>query len=164
MPKDLILDPAEYDCGRVIADLDEIRKYNRQRFEMERLTAIVYADPERKICAGYHDETEQEFWVRGHMPGKPLLPGVLMLETAAQLCSYFAVKYDLLGTKLVGFGGLDEVKFRDPVHPGQRLVMVCELLKLRRGAMVVCHFQGLVGERLVCEGQLKGVPLPDQFL
>ena len=94
----------------------------------------------------------------------PLLPGVLMCEAAAQMCSYFTVKYDFLGTKMVGFGGLDEVRFRDPVFPGNRLVMVSQMLKLRRGAMVVCRFQGFVGQSLVVEGQIKGVPLPEDRL
>ncbi len=49
------------------------------------------------------------------------MPGVVMLEAAAQMCSYFAHKYDLLGTSMVGFGGLEDVRFRDPVIPGDRL-------------------------------------------
>jgi 3-hydroxyacyl-[acyl-carrier-protein] dehydratase len=158
--KDLILDFSEYDLNHVVADIHEIRRYNPQRFEMEQLTAIVLEDQERQICVGYKDHSEQEFWARGHMPGMPLLPGVLMCEAAAQMCSYYTVKYDLLGSKMIGFGGLDEVRFRDPVLPGQRLVIVSELLKLRRGAMVVCRFQSFVGQALVCEGKIKGVPLP----
>jgi 3-hydroxyacyl-[acyl-carrier-protein] dehydratase len=98
------------------------------------------------------------------MPGMPLLPGVLMCEAAAQMCSYFTIKYDLLGTKMIGFGGMDEVRFRDPVRPGDRLVIVSEMLKLRRGAMVVSRFQGFVRQSLVCEGLIKGVPLPAERL
>src|SRR5262249_36393879 len=65
--KDLILDPSEYDLDRVIAGVEEIRKYNPQRFEMEQLTAVVLDDPERGICVGFKDVTPNEFWVRGHM-------------------------------------------------------------------------------------------------
>lgn len=164
MPRDLILDSSEYDLNHVIADLEEIRRYNRQRYEMEQLTAIVYVDPERKIVVGYKDLGHDEFWTRGHMPGIPVMPGVLMCEAAAQLCSYFAVKYDLLGAAVVGFGGLEGVKFREPVFPGERLVLMAQMLKLRRGAMIVCRFQGLVGDKLVCEGQIRGVPLNDDRL
>jgi 3-hydroxyacyl-[acyl-carrier-protein] dehydratase len=157
--KDLIIDPSEYDLDHVIADLDEIRRYNRQRFEMEQLTAIVFADKERLLCVGYKDLGPDEFWIRGHMPGFPLMPGVMMCEAAAQLASYFATKYDLLGCDTVGFGGLEEVRFRDVVKPGDRLVVVVQQIKARRGAMIVCRFQGFVGETMVFEGKLKGVPI-----
>ena len=112
--KDLILDFSEYDVRHVVADLEEIRRYNPQRFEMEQLTAICFEDHGNEICVGYKDHRQDEFWVRGHMPGMPLLPGVLMCEAAAYMCSYFTVKYDFLGTKMVGFGGLDEVRFLAP--------------------------------------------------
>ena len=61
------------------------------------------------------------------MPKAPLMPGVIICEVAAQLASYFTQKYDLLGAKVVGFGGLEEVKFRGGVVPGDRLVMVVQL-------------------------------------
>lgn len=158
--KDLILDFSEYDPDKVLADIQEIRRYNLQRFEMEQLTAICHVDRERNICAGFKDVTHEEFWVRGHMPKAPLMPGVIMCESAAQLASYFVQKYDLLGAKVVGFGGLEEVKFRDGVLPGNRLLIVVQLLKVRRGAMIVCRFQGFVNQSVVVEGVLKGIPLP----
>ena len=102
--KNLILDRSEYDLEHVVADLEQIRKYNPQRFEMEQLTAIVYEDPQRHICVGYKDLAQDEFWVRGHMPGFPLMPGVLMCEAAAQMASYYTVKHDLMGAStLVGW-------------------------------------------------------------
>ncbi len=158
--RELILDPAKLDHEHVIADQEEIRKYNPQRHEMEQLTAIIYEDLDRHVCAGYKDVTHQEFWVRGHMPNMPLMPGVVMLEAAAQMCSYFSQKYDLLGADMVGFGGLEDVRFRDPVIPGDRLVLVCEMTKLRRGRIVVTKFQGFVRESIAVEGILKGIPIP----
>ena len=158
--RDLILDFSEYDVDHVIADIDEIRRYNPQRFEMDQLTAIVFDDGERSISAGYKDVTSDEFWVRGHMPGMPLMPGVIMCEAAAQLCSYHVQKHDLLGTEMVGFGGMEDIRFRDTVRPGDRFVVVAQLIKLRRGAMLVSRFQGFVGQTLVVDGKIKGIPLP----
>ena len=158
--KDLILDFSEYDVNHVIADQEEIRRYNLQRFEMEQLTAVVYADADRGICAGYKDLTDKEFWVRGHMPIMALMPGVVMCEAAAQLSSYFAQKFDLLGCNVVGLGGLEEVRFRGTVVPGDRLVVVVQRLKVRRGAMILCRFQGFVREALVVEGKIMGISLP----
>lgn len=159
--KDLILDPATLDFGHVVADIDEIRRYNPQRFEMEQLTAIVYDDSKRMICAGYKDVTDAEFWVRGHMPNMPLMPGVLMCEAAAQLCSYYAHKHKLLGEcKVVGFGGMEDVRFRDPVRPGDRLAVICKMLKVRAGAIIICRFEEFVGNTMVADGKIKGIPLP----
>jgi 3-hydroxyacyl-[acyl-carrier-protein] dehydratase len=155
------LDLSELDLSRVVADMEEVRRYNPQRYEMEQLTAIVFDDFKRMICAGYKDITENEFWVRGHMPGMPLMPGVLMCEAAAQMCSYYAHKHKLLGDcKVVGFGGMEDVRFRDPVRPGDRLIVVCKMLKVRAGSIVVCRFQEFVGQSMVADGKIKGIPLP----
>jgi 3-hydroxyacyl-[acyl-carrier-protein] dehydratase len=162
--KDLILDFSEYDLNQIIAGPDEIRRYNPQRFEMEMLTAVVHEDLVRKLGVGYKDVRHDEFWARGHMPGMPIMPGVMICETAAQLCSFLTMKHDVLGIKALGFGGLDEVRFRDPVYPGDRLVMIAQLVKVRRGALVVSRFQGFVRQSLVCEGLIKGVPLPTRHL
>ena len=159
MPKKpLIIDFCEYDLNRVVNTIDEVRRFNPQRFEMEQLTAIVYEDHTRAICVGYKDIKPDEFWTRGHMPGMPLMPGVMVCEAAAQLSSYYAVKNKLMNG-MMGFGGMEDIRFRGVVRPGDRLVIVTRLLKARR-AMVTCEFQAFVDQNLVCEGVIKGIPLP----
>lgn len=161
--KPLILDFSEIDENEVVADIEQIRRFNMQRFEMEQLTAICFADDERNICAGIKDVTADEFWVRGHMPGMPLMPGVIMCEAAAQLASYYTGRRNLMGG-VVGFGGLEEVRFRGVVRPGDRFLIVAKLLKVRR-ALLTCQFQGFVRQNFVCEGIIMGTPLPvDQLL
>jgi 3-hydroxyacyl-[acyl-carrier-protein] dehydratase len=155
-----IVDLAEIDFSRVLADAAAIRRFNPQRLEIEQLTAIVYDNIEKNCCVGYKDVTHDEFWVRGHMPGMPLMPGVMMCEAAAQLASYYVQKHDLLGTAMVGFGGMDEVRFRAPVIPGDRLVVIVQLTKVRRGRMIECRFQGWVRDTLVVDGMIIGIPLP----
>jgi 3-hydroxyacyl-[acyl-carrier-protein] dehydratase len=162
--QDLIVDPATIDFSQVVADIEEIRRWIPQRDAMEQLTAIVLDDVERHVCVGYRDITDQEFWVSGHMPGAPLMPGVLMCEAAAQVLSYHIQRNDLSGASMVGFGGLDGVKFRGPVRPGDRLLIACEITKYRRGRMVVCRFQEFVGATLVSEGEITGIALPDNVI
>ena len=158
--KDLIFDPSQLDFDNPLGTLEDIEKFNPQRFEMQQLTAIVGEDLERNACAAYKDLSHDEFWIKGHMPGMPLMPGVMMLEAAAQLCSFFTQKHDLLGADMVGFGGVDEVRFRDPVLPGDRLVLMCQLERIRRGRMIIARFQGVVGRALAVEGVIKGIPIP----
>ena len=158
MPPGPHLDPATLDLNRVLADADAIRKINPQRFEMEQLTAIVYVDPEQHVVVGYKDVGVDEFWVRGHMPGYPLLPGVLMCEAAAQLCSYYICSTGLLQGDFIGFGGLEAVRFRSPVRPGDRLVLIGKGTKMNR-RQAVFNVQGFVGSTMVFHADVLGVPL-----
>ena len=158
MPPVLHFDPAALDLNRVVADQEAIRKVNLQRFEMEHLTAIVYLDEKQQIIAGYKDVRADEFWVRGHMPGYPLLPGVLMCEAAAQLCSYYSATHGLLQGDFVGFGGLENVRFRSPVYPGDRLVLIGKAMRLHR-RQTMFNVQGFVGSTMVFHADVIGVPL-----
>src|SRR4051794_26024903 len=116
MPPELHFDPAQLDLSKIVADKEAIRTTNPQRFEMEQLDAIVLMDTTQGLIAGYKDVRPDEFWVRGHMPGYPLMPGVMMCEAAAQMCSYYSVVNGLLAGDFIGFAGLENVRFRNTVH------------------------------------------------
>ena len=140
-------------------DLDEIRKVNPQRHEMEQLTAVLQVDRDAQGLVGYKDIGDNEFWITGHMPGFPLMPGVVMCECAAQLAGFYARKYDILGGDYVGFGGMNDVKFRFPVFPGDRLVLMAKVTKVRPHRRAEFDFQGFVGDRMVFCGCRFGVPI-----
>ncbi|MDO5582018.1 MAG: 3-hydroxyacyl-ACP dehydratase FabZ family protein [Planctomycetia bacterium] len=161
MQKPFIVDSSLYDLDRPVANIEDIRKYNSQRYEMELLTGILYEAPDGQSCVGFRDTTENEFWVRGHMPGYPLMPGVVMCETAAQLASYFVGKRNFFDHAVMGFAGLEEVKFRGMVRPGDRFVVQCSLIKVRK-LLITAAFMGIVNESVVCEGIIKGFPLPSE--
>ncbi|HXG12532.1 MAG TPA: 3-hydroxyacyl-ACP dehydratase FabZ family protein [Gemmataceae bacterium] len=158
MPPAFHLDPASLDLNRVVADQEAIRRANPQRYEMEQLTAIVHLDGANHLIAGYKDVRADEFWVRGHMPGYPLLPGVLMCEAAAQLCSYYVNSQGLLPEGFLGFGGLENVRFRSPVRPGDRLVLIGKAVRLHRRQMTF-NVQGFVGTTMVFHADVLGVPM-----
>jgi 3-hydroxyacyl-[acyl-carrier-protein] dehydratase len=158
MPPPLHFNPAELDFSRVVANREAIRKVNQQRFEMEHLNAIVHIDREKHLLVGYKDVTEEEFWVRGHLPGYPLLPGVLMCEAAAQLCSYYCMTEGLLTGDFIGFGGMDNVRFRSPVHPGSRLVLIAKGLRMNP-RQTLFNVQGVVGSTMVFHADIIGMSL-----
>jgi 3-hydroxyacyl-[acyl-carrier-protein] dehydratase len=158
MPPELLLDPGHLDLSRVIADRAAIRQVNPQRYEMEQIDAIVYLDPVNHVIAGYKDVRADEFWVRGHMPEAPLLPGVLLCEAAAQLCSYYVVTQVGLAGDFLGFAGMDNVRFRGPVRIGDRLLLVAKGLRLR-SKQTRCNVQGFVGGSLVYQADIIGMPL-----
>jgi 3-hydroxyacyl-[acyl-carrier-protein] dehydratase len=158
MPPESHFDHNKLDLSRVLVDREAIRKVNPQRFEMEQLTAIVHLDRENGIIAGYKDVREDEFWVRGHMPGYPLLPGVLMCEAAAQLCSYYTMTYGDLQGDFIGFGGMQDVRFRGIVRPGDRLVLIGKCIRWHR-RQTIFDVQGYVGVPMVFHANIIGVPM-----
>lgn len=161
MPPAPLVDPTTIDTSRVLADRDAIHRYNPQRFEMDQLSAIVLIDPERKLIIGYKDVSADEFWVRGHMPGYPLMPGVLMCEAAAQLSSYYCKDAGMFKEGIVGFGGMEDVRFRGQVRPGDRLVLVGKGVRLHRRHSIF-EVQGFVGANMVFHGKFIGVMLLNQ--
>ena len=158
MPPPWHLDPASVDLSKVLVDSEGIRKVNPQRYEMEQLSAIVHIDREQHLIVGYKDVGAEEFWVRGHMPGYPLLPGVLICEAAAQLCSYYTCTAGLLQCDFIGFGGMEGVRFRAPVRPGDRLVLIGKGSKLHR-RQTIFNVQAFIGTTMVFHADILGVPL-----
>lgn len=160
MPPKFIL-PLEEIPQTALIDADGLGQFNPQRFEMRQLNAITLLDPQRQVVVGYKDVTADEFWVRGHMPGYPILPGVLMCEAAAQLCAFYCRYVGLMKGDFIGFGGMDNVRFRGPVYPGQRLWIVGQALKqyTRRMTFLI---QGFVENSMVFNGEFIGVPMSEK--
>jgi len=155
--KDALVSFDEFDLSRVIAGREEILKINPQRHEMLMLDGVVFMTEDRAV--GFKDVSPNEFWVRGHFPGRPLLPGVLMCECAAQLSSYFAQTNNMVDDGIVGLGGFEGVRFRSPVVPGDKLVVMLKRGKYRHNVIFSSDFQGYVDQTLVVEGTIKGIVL-----
>lgn len=151
-----ILDPSTLDLTRVIAGKDRIRSILPQRFEMEQLDAIVHSSKDDGLVIGYKDISADEFWAKGHMPGMPIFPGVLLCETAAQLCSFHAMTETIIGGDFIAFGGMENVRFRAMVRPGDRLVLIGKAGKINRRQMNY-SVQGFVGTTLVFHGDIIGM-------
>jgi 3-hydroxyacyl-[acyl-carrier-protein] dehydratase len=159
MIAELEMDLSSLDFANPLAGIEEIREVNPHRFEFEMLTGIVHLDPEKRVIIGFKDMSKDDFWVKGHMPGFPLFPGVLMCEAAAQLCGYYYVT-EKVGDpgNLLGLGGIDETRFVRTVRPGERLVLVGTGVKIHR-RMTKFRVVGLVDNEKVFETLVTGVPL-----
>jgi len=157
MPPKPFVDLDSIDLSHLEAGPDEIRQCNPQRYEMEHLDAIVRMDLDEGVIVGIKHVRDDEFWVRGHIPGRPLLPGVIMCEAAAQLCSYF-YHSAIEDERFLGFGGLTDVKFRGAVVPGDLLVLVAKKAELRR-RRATFDCQGFVDGNMVYQGTIIGMPM-----
>ena len=145
------------DLTKVAVTKEEILKLNAQRFEFEQLDKLVYLDVENCIAVGMKHQKKDEFWTRGHIPGRPIMPGVMMIEMAAQLSSVvFHKKLDTQGKVFFGFGGVNNVKFRGSVEPGQDYYMMVQSVKIRP-RIAVFEAQGFVDNKLVFEGEITGL-------
>jgi len=156
MATENLIDPTAFDPDRIEIGIERLREMNPQRFELEQLTGILHFSLENRLIVGVRHVGHDEWWARGHIPGRPIFPAVLMLEAAAQLGNV----YQCLGYPGVqgfwGFGGIDEVRFRGPVDPGQKLVIAVRALEVRK-RFCKFDFQGFVGLRRVVEGRILGM-------
>jgi 3-hydroxyacyl-[acyl-carrier-protein] dehydratase len=157
MPPQLLFDISGIDLDKVLYDQEAIRAANPQREAMEHLNAICYAAPELGRIAGYKDVRDDEFWVPGHIPGRPLLPGVVMIEAGAQLASFYTREFEKW-TGFVGFAGLEECKFRMQVPPGKRLYLLGQKI-WERHRRIGCKIQGILDGSLAVEMVIIGAQL-----
>jgi 3-hydroxyacyl-[acyl-carrier-protein] dehydratase len=91
---------------------------------------------------------------QGHFPGRPLMPGVLIVEAMAQVGGLIVTQMPELPKGLFVFAGIDGVRFRRPVVPGDQLRITCELLSLKRKRFGKVKAAATVDGELVCSGEL----------
>lgn len=159
MPPPMLIDAAKYATAPVIADEDEVRRIIPHRFEMLHLNGVYHIDNTQQLIVGFKDVREDEFWVRGHFPNYPILPGVIMCEAAAQLLCYYAVVNKVMLGSLLGLGGINNARFRGAVKPGDRLIIAAKGIRVDR-RHTVFESQGFVNGNLAFNCEVIGVPIP----
>ena len=157
MPPPLLFDLNDIDLSRVIVAREQIYQALPHRHEFSLLDGVVHLDQDAGRIVTLKHIRQDDWWTRGHIPGRPLFPGVLMIEAAAQTVSYFThtvSDHD----RFFGFGGLDAVKFRDAVVPTCVLHFLGQAVDVRPRRMIY-QIQGLVGSKMVFEGTITGMPV-----
>lgn len=151
------IDLSTLDLSQVLADKEKIYQRLPHRYEFMQIDAIIYLDKEQRLAVGMREIREDEFWVKGHIPGRPLFPGVLMLESAAQMASYLSqeIRSD---DRFLGFGGVDGVKFRGAVAPPTKMYFILKATDIRP-RRTICDAQGIVDGKLVFEARITGLPI-----
>ncbi len=156
MPPRLLFDLSQIELDApLLFDREAIEQVNPQRFEMQHLDGIIWYDKEKCLVLGYKDVTENEFWIRGHLPERPLMPAVIMIESAAQLLSFFMKKvFEIKG--FIGFAGIESAKFRAIVEPGQRLYLLGHITKFK-SRKYTASIQGVVDDTMAFETVVSGM-------
>ncbi len=129
----------------------EIQNVIPHRYPFLLVDRILEIEP-MKRAVGIKNVSINEHFFQGHFPGHPVMPGVLILEAMAQVGGVAMLYPEENRGKLAFFAGMDRVKFRKPVVPGDQLRMVAEIIKVRSG-MGKLWVQSFVDDQLVAEGE-----------
>ena len=137
-------------------DISEIKKIIPHRYPFLMVDKIIECDDDSKIV-GIKSVTINEPFFQGHFPEFPVMPGVLIVEAMAQVACILAMRVlKKEGHSSVFFTGIDGVKFRKPVVPGD--VLRLELTKTKqRGELFRFDGKALVEEQVVTQGTIQAV-------
>jgi len=139
----------------VFLDIKAIEKILPHRYPFLLVDRILSLVPRERVV-GIKNVTYNEPFFPGHFPGHPIMPGVLIVEAMAQTGAVLLLDaVEDTGDKLAFFMGIDKVKFRKPVTPGDQLQMELELMRLRKTSYKMMGRAFVAGE-LVCEAELMG--------
>ncbi len=104
-------------------------------------------------ATGYLAVRPDAFWVPGHFPGHAVMPGVLIVEAMAQVGAIALLSLPAYHGRIALFGGIDKVRFKRQVLPGDELRMEVRITKAR-GPLGFGHGEAYVGDELACSGEL----------
>ena len=136
-----------------LLDIRRIQKILPHRYPFLLVDKVIEIDGDRFI-RGVKNVTYNEIFFQGHFPGTPIMPGVLIIEAMAQVCGLlFAQKLEHTG-KLALMLGMDDVKMRKAVVPGDQLILTAEASRVR-SKIAVCKCQALVSGIKVAEAEIK---------
>jgi beta-hydroxyacyl-ACP dehydratase FabZ len=137
-------------------DINEIKKIIPHRYPFLLVDKIIECDDESRIV-GIKSVTMNEPFFQGHFPDYPIMPGVLIVEAMAQVACILGIRIlKKEGNASVFFTGIDKVKFRKPVLPGD--VLRLELTKVKqRGELFRFEGKALVEDRVVTQGTIQAI-------
>ena len=160
MPPPLLIDLDQVDLNKVEYSREYIYARMPHRFEFELLHGVHRLDRKGGFAVAYHECGLEDWWVRGHVPGMPVFPGVLQLEANAQLVAFMARYVDGFG-RFIAFGGVENCRFRELVRPPARYLLMAKIME-NRSRRIVADTQGIVEGRLVCEARIIGMAVPER--
>jgi 3-hydroxyacyl-[acyl-carrier-protein] dehydratase len=147
-PSDQALPPIQ-----TILSVEEIHKLLPHRYPFALVDRILEYVPGKRAI-GLKNVSFNEPHFQGHFPGRPIMPGVLIVEAMAQVGGVVLTQMDGVSKGLFLFAGIDKVRFRRPVVPGDQLIMTVELICVKRRRFGWMQGRAEVDGQLAAEGEL----------
>lgn len=150
-----LFDYSGVDLTALVIDRKGLEEWLPHRGHMLQIDGVVWHATDYTRAVAIKHVRHDEFWVEGHIPGRPLLPGVLMIEAAAQISCvmYFS---RLNKGKFAGFTRIENTVFRGEVKPGDDLILLCKEVKFHPRRFIA-DTQGYVGDKFVFESRVTGM-------
>lgn len=136
-----------------VLTVEQIQQLLPHRYPFALVDRILEYVPREK-AVGLKNVTFNEPYFPGHIPGKPLMPGVLQIESMAQVGGTILMQIPELEGKFFAFAGIDKARFRRPVVPGDQLIMTVELLNLKSNRIAKMQGKGEVEGKLAVQAEM----------
>jgi beta-hydroxyacyl-ACP dehydratase FabZ len=141
-------------------DINQIQAILPHRYPFLLVDRVLELEPGKR-AVGIKNVTINEAYFNGHFPGNPIMPGVLIVEAMAQVGGILLLASTANEGKLAFFAGIDKMRFRRPVLPGDQLVTEVTLSKTK-GDIGWVSVVGKVDGQIVAEGEYLFALRPDQ--
>ena len=152
-----LFDIAGLDLQEVVATREDIGNVNPHRGNMALLDNVAWISPDKTKAIGRVHFKGDEVWAAGHFPGKPLFPGVLMIEAGAQLANWlYNIRTPI--ENICALLGIDEARFRTPVEPGQTMYILIDSIRWT-SKRFTSKVQGVLNGSIVFECTVVGIAI-----
>jgi 3-hydroxyacyl-[acyl-carrier-protein] dehydratase len=133
--------------------VEEIRQLLPHRYPFALVDRIIdYVQGKKAV--GLKNVTINEPFFPGHIPSRPLMPGVLIVESMAQVGGVILTQLPGMKGKFFAFAGIDKTRFRRPVVPGDQLIMTVELLSFKMNKIAKMQGEARVDGQLAAQGEM----------